>query len=255
MESYKILLYIVFGTLPSLTWLFYYLQKDLHPEPKKMILKIFLLGAFATIPTLFIQIWLSESLNAFQYLAVFYSPGIAPYLPPIFGIIKWFFIIALTEELLKFAMVRLAFFNDGQMDEPLDLMLYMVVSALGFAAVENMLYIFSPVNNMLSLDQIIKTTITISFIRFVGATFLHTLCSALVGYFLALSSLKNGHGARFTLFGIFLATLLHGLYNFSIMTLSAPFNFLLPIGILIGLAVFMVYDFDEIKKIKGICKI
>ena len=55
--------------------------------------------------------------------------------------------------------------------------------------------------------------------------------------------------------GIFLAVLLHGLYDFSIITLNPPLNFLFPIIIIVGLTIFMIYDFDEIKKLKGICKI
>ena len=252
---HQLVLYIFFGVLPSLIWLFYYLQKDLHPEPKKMILKVFLWGALATVPTLFFQIFFSEALNQFQYLSVFYSPEISAYLPMINNFVRWFIVIALTEEVFKYLAVRLTVFKSKELDEPLDVMLYMVVAALGFAGLENIFYLFSPIDNMVSLETVLKTTITISFIRFIGATFLHTLCSALLGYFLAISSLKNGHGAKFTLLGIFLATLLHGLYDFSIMTLEAPFNVIIPILIILGLAVFMVYDFDGIKKVKSICKL
>jgi len=252
---HQLVLYIFFGVLPSLIWLFYYLQKDLHPEPKKMILKVFLWGAIATVPTLFFQIFFSEALNQFQYLSVFYSPGISAYLPTINNFVRWFLVIALTEEVFKYLAVRLTVFKSKELDEPLDVMLYMVVAALGFAALENIFYLFSPINNAVSLEVILKTTLTISFIRFIGATFLHTLASGLVGYFLALSSVKNGHGAKFTLIGIGLATLSHGLYNFGIMTLKAPFNVAVPVAVIVALAAFMVYDFDSIKKIKSICKL
>jgi len=227
----------------------------LHPEPKKTILKVFLLGALATIPTLFIQIWLSESLIQGQYLASLYLPEIAGYLPFLFKLLKWFIVIALTEEIFKYLVVRLTVYQDGVLDEPLDVMLYMVVAALGFAALENILYLFAPISGVASFDQIIKTTLTISFIRFVGATFLHTLCSALVGYFLVKSLFDSKKHLRFAAMGILLATLLHGLYNFSIMTLKEPFNFILAGVIIAVLAIFVIYDFDEVKKLKGICKL
>lgn len=255
MEYYRLILYILFGILPSLIWLFYYLLKDLHPEPKKTILKVFLIGALATVPTLFIQIWLSESLVQSQYLAGLYLPEIAVYLPFVFKILKWFVVIAFTEELFKYLVVRFTVYKDGVLDEPLDLMLYMVVSALGFAALENMLYLFSPINGIISLDQAIKTTVAISFIRFIGATFLHTLASALVGYFLVKSLFDPKKRLKFTVIGILLATLLHGLYNFSIMTLKEPFNLTISLAILVVLALFTIYDFDEVKKLKGICKL
>ncbi len=248
MQFYQVFLYLAFGILPSLTWLFYYLRKDLHPEPKRMILKIFFYGALITIPVLFIQIGLSRFLVYGQDYGFFIQH------PLLVQIIRWFFIVALTEELFKYAVVRLSILHSGELDEPLDIMLYMVVGALGFAAVENVLYLFLP-NTGLSLDIIITTTVTISFIRFIGATFLHTLCAALVGYFLARATLKAHHGKQLVIIGLVLATFLHGLYDFSIIRLSEPFSFLIPVGILIVLTGFMMYDFDEIKKVKSICKL
>ena len=255
MEYYRLPLYLLFGILPSLVWLFYYLAKDLHPEPKKTIVRVFLWGALATIPTLAIQLWLSESLIQSQYLASLYLPEIAAYLPFLFKILKWFIVIALTEELFKYFVVRLTVYKDGVLDEPLDVMLYMVVAALGFAALENMLYLFSPINSIISLEEMLKATILISFVRFIGATFLHTLSSALLGYFLVKSLFDPKNRLKFTAIGIALATLLHGLYNFSIMTLQEPLNFILSATIMAVLALFVIYDFDEVKKLKGICKL
>ena len=245
MEYYRLPLYILFGVLPSLVWLFYYLKKDLNPEPKKMIVKVFFYGALITIPTFFLQITLVNLLEQLHFL------NLSPF---IIEILKWFIIIALTEEFLKYLVVRLAVFNSSEMDEPLDVMLYMVVSALGFTAVENVLYLFSPIDNI-SFQSIIKTAVTVSFIRFIGATFLHTLCSALFGYFLALSFIRSKNKVMLSLTGLFLATFLHGLYNFSIIVLQGPWNFIIPIIVILGLIIFMTYDFDEIKKIKSICKI
>ncbi len=245
MEIWRLALYLTFGILPSLVWLFYYLQKDLHPEPKRMILGVFICGGLATVPLLFIQLGLMDLLTQYQNSL----PGIAG------SILTWFVIVAFTEELFKYLVVRLSVLRNAELDEPLDLMLYMVVAALGFAAVENTLYIFAPGQTALSFNVLIQTTITISFIRFIGATFLHTLCSALVGYFLALASVRSHKNKRLVVVGLITATFLHGLYDFSIMTLAEPLSTLLPIAVIAVLATFMLYDFNEIKKIKGICKI
>lgn len=242
--------YILFGILPSLIWLFYYLRKDLHPEPKRTILKLFIYGALLTIPVFFVQMGLSSLLEQIK------DSGILDGYPIIADIIKWFIVIALTEEFLKYFVVREVIIKESTLDEPLDIMLYMVVVALGFAAVENMLYLFSPIDHSyLNINKLLETTITISFIRFIGATLLHTLCSALVGYFLAIASLRDGQSRLLVGSGIFLAALLHGLYNFSIITLAGPMNFIIPLLIIIGLFIFIIYDFDEIKKVKGICKL
>lgn len=244
---YRLPLYVFFGLLPSLIWLFYYLQKDLHPEPKQMIVKIFLYGVLITIPVFFIQISLFMVFNQLK------ESGIFDGWPIIADIIKWFFVIALTEETLKYLVVKFAVLKSIEMDEPLDFMLYMVVVALGFAALENALYLFSPVDQ--TINQVLQATFTITVIRFVGATFLHTLCSALVGYSMAKASLIGRRGRSIVIFGILMATLLHGLYDFSIITLSSPFNFIIPSAVILGLAGFIMYDFDGIQKVKGICKL
>src|SRR3989344_3790840 len=152
MDYFRILLYITFGILPSLIWLFYYLRKDLHPEPKKMILTIFLLGCLITIPAFFIQIGLTQLLKQLEIYPIFASN------PAAISILKWFFVIAFVEEFLKYLVVKMNVLGSYVVDEPLDIMLYMVVAALGFTAVENLLYLL-PVNN-LAANAVIGTTIT-----------------------------------------------------------------------------------------------
>ncbi len=248
MEYYRIILYVIFGVLPSLIWLFYYLKKDLHPEPKRMILKIFIYGSLITVLAFFIQIGLSELLKQLQDVTFFASYPVA------IEAIKWFLVIALTEELLKYAIVKINVSGSYVLDEPLDIMLYMVIVALGFTAVENILYLFSPIDNI-SFDVIIKTTLMLSFIRFIGATFLHTLCSATLGYFMAISFLETEKKVILTLIGICIAIFFHGLYDFSIMTLKAPLNFVIPVMIIIGLAIFVISAFNKTRRMKSISNI
>lgn len=237
-------IYIIFGILPSLAWLFYYLKKDQHPESKKMILKIFLLGALSTIPVYFVQKQLIELLYLINL------PSIFIYL------IYWFLIIAFTEELFKYLVVKFKVLKNPEFDEPIDAMIYMTVSALGFAAVENVFYVISSAINLPTVNDAIFTAAAISFIRFLGSTFLHTLCSALVGYFIAISFTKPQNRLRYTILGILLATLLHGLYNFSIMTIESNWlKITIPIILLLTMALLIISKFDKIKKLKSICKI
>ncbi|TSC94639.1 MAG: hypothetical protein CEN87_360 [Parcubacteria group bacterium Licking1014_1] len=242
--DYKIILYIIFGILPSLTWLFYYLRKDVHPESNIMIIKIFLWGALVTLPVFFVQIGFTTLLSKF-----------GPYLSPIIvSLIYWFLIISLTEEFFKYLVVRGKIINNKALDEPLDIMLYMIIAALGFAALENVLYLFSPADQ-LSLNEIINRTVIISFIRFVGATFLHTLCSGVVGYFLAISFREAKKRMMIFSCGLLAATVLHGLYDFSIMTMDGPIKIIIPLAILIILAFFVISGFEKLKKMKSVCKI
>jgi RsiW-degrading membrane proteinase PrsW (M82 family) len=270
--DYTIIIYIIFGILPSLIWLAYYLTKDLHPEPKKMILKIFLWGSLISIPVFFVEIGLGKIfdiiLSSLNFPHVDYSclPECLPTLDyltqltlPEFNLssliavlIYWFFVIAFSEELFKYLIVKVKITNNPNLDEPVDIMIYMVVAALGFAAVENILYLFDPIGQM-SFDQVINRALVIDFVRFVGATFLHTLCSAVVGYSLAISFCRGKK--KYLIFGILLATLLHGLYNFSIMTLDGNAKLAVPAVIILSLAFLVFWGFENLKMMKGMCKI
>jgi RsiW-degrading membrane proteinase PrsW (M82 family) len=250
MELYlRLILYVIFGVTPSIIWLLYYLAKDLHPEPKRMILEIFFLGSLVTIPVFFIQVALVKVTGQLPIVFDFFNQH-----PIAVEAVKWFIAIAAVEEIFKYLVVRTVILKSKELDEPVDIMIYMVVGALGFAAVENVLYLLSPVDAV-SFQGILETTLTISFMRFLGATFLHTLCSALLGYFIALSCSMGKYRFLLAFCGIGLAVVLHGLYNFSIITLSNPFNLEMATVLLICLAVFVTIAFKNAKKMKSVCKL
>jgi len=235
-------LYILFGVLPSVIWLFFYLRRDVHPEPKSEVLKIFFYGALITIPAFFLE------KGVFTVTA---SPLFSDFLKPaLITILNIFLGVALIEEVLKYLVVREKVLKSPEFDEPIDAMLYMIIAALGFAALENVLILFQ-----LGPEFLVKEAVAISIFRFVGATFLHTLCSGTVGFFLALSffEAKKRFWLLFTGFGI--SSLLHGLYNFSIMKMEGNLKALIPIIILIGLAIFVSFSSKRLKKMKSICKI
>lgn len=240
--DYKIIFYIFFGILPSLVWLSYYLRKDSHPEPKLMILKVFLLGSLITLPVFFIQLGLSTLLIELKLPTL------------IISILYWFFVIALTEEFFKYLVVKKEVLNNSNLDEPLDIMLYMIIAALGFAALENILYLFSPADN-LSFNQFLNNTFIVSFIRFIGATFLHTLASGVLGYFLIIEVYEIEKRGWFFFSGLLLASALHGLYNFSIMNFKGTLQIAVPVTILIGLAIFVLWAFNRVRKMKSVVEI
>lgn len=244
--DYYIIIYVIFGVLPSLTWLSYYLREDLHPEPKRMILKIFLWGALITLPVFFVQIGLAKLLEIVN--------GSVSINPLANNLIYWFLIIAFSEEFFKYLVVKIKVVDSPHLDEPLDAMLYMVVAALGFAAIENVLYLFAPAGQM-SFNQLISRTLIIDLIRFIGATFLHTLCSAVIGYSLAISFCEVKTKYLSLAAGILMATVLHGLYNFSIMTLDGYIKFAIPVVVILTLAFLVFSGFEKLKKMKSICKI
>lgn len=189
---------LILGVVPSLFWLWFWLREDrVHPEPKSMILLAFLGGMIATmiaypVERFFLDFNISES--------------------------ERFLIWVIIEELLKYGALFFLIIRSPYFDEPIDAVIYMITIALGFAALENTLFILGPLSSGDSANAVNLTAL-----RFVGATLLHVASSALVGIFMTFSYFKPSHHRLFfTLVGIILAIGLHSIYNLSIIGSTEP---------------------------------
>lgn len=234
---------LIMGILPSVIWLLFYLRKDKHPEPNKMVLLVFFLGMIAVPVAAIIE----------NYASIYV--GKLPIKPLIQTTLQIFIVIALTEEILKYLGVRLISLKNPEFDEPIDVMLYLIIVALGFAAAENILTLY----RLSVVNDIIITSI----LRFWGATFLHTLASGMTGYYLALSMRKSGiHSKLLVVYGIIIATAIHGAYNYILFlfTLSQlpNNNYYLFVPMLTLMIVSAMLIFRQIKMLKkklSICDI
>lgn len=232
----KYLFYSLIGIIPSLIWLVYFLKKDKNPESKKMIIRIFLLGMLATLPAIFVEKFLEfiiPDINTtfFIYLRIFIG-------------------IALVEELFKYIVAKYAAFNHREFDEPVDTLIYMIVAALGFAALENIFLLLS-IGDTLEL----KGLFTLIVLRFVGATFLHALVSGTFGYFLALSFCYRKARIFFFIIGLGAATLLHGVFNFYIMKEGGSNQMIISGLVIVVSSLFLSKAFKRLNNIKSICKL
>ncbi|MDD5145513.1 MAG: PrsW family intramembrane metalloprotease [Candidatus Pacebacteria bacterium] len=235
------------GLLPSVIWLLIFLSRDVHPESKGMILKIFFYGALATIPAYLME-------NGFKFFFVkdsYLGNGIFLFFYMVLG-------VAAIEESLKYLVVREKVLLHPEFDEPTDVMVYMITSAMGFAALENILIFLSPNAFGYSISQ----TLSLAGYRFISATFLHALCSGIIGFFLALSLYETKKRDKLFALGIMISILLHGLYNFYIIKLLESKNQQLSIfstvsliSIFVGLVVLIGFCFRKLKKLKSVCKI
>lgn len=187
------------GVLPSLLWLSFWLLEDKRdPEPKRFIFYTFIAG-MAAIPF----VLLLEKFVQAQALAVGYDKE------GFLVLLLW----ATLEETFKFAAAYIAALSWRVFDEPLDGVIYMITAALGFAALENMLFLASPLR-----DGLIFQTIVTGDLRFVGATLLHTLASGTIGLSLAYAFYASAKVRILAaLGGVILAISLHTAFNFFIL--------------------------------------
>ena len=247
-------LIILIGLLPSAIWILFFLKKDVHPESKRMILKVFFAGVLAAPVAVFVETGAQEGTLMLNLS------------PRLFFFTHLFLIVGLTEEFLKYLVVRLLVLSHHEFDEPVDAMLYMIISALGFAALENVLILLSQT----ILHQQFGETLTLVTYRFLTATFFHALASAVVGYFLALSICDTKNQVKLISIALGSATILHGLYDLSVIRIFGSLSevnkrivvvnhahFLIfsviLFAILFGLAFFVTSSFKKLKKIKSIC--
>lgn len=211
---------IVLGLLPAFVWLVFFLQEDRQkPEPKKLILSTFIWGGLAAFIALQLQIQVSVVAKILEIRE--FSPILI-------------FAMAAVEELVKFMVVFLWVRSRKEFDEPIDAMIYLIVAALGFSTTEN---IASAIRSTSGFELMT--------LRFLGATLLHSLSSALVGFYWALSLIRGSGILKSVLTGLFLAAILHGVFNGLILIYGPAFQITL---FLVFVAFFILNDFEKIKK-------
>lgn len=195
------LLALPLSILPSIVWLLFFALQDKHREKASNILKVFLWGIVIALPVVIVESLAQEII--FAPLAALALSSIA----------YTFVAIAFVEEFAKYLVVRLRAMPYKFFDEPQDAMVYLITAALGFAAIENLVYAFNFATN-------VQEVLNISIFRGVTATFLHVVASGALGYFLALSIKTPSEKRKFFYTGLVVATLLHGIYNNFIINLE-----------------------------------
>lgn len=194
MNSYNILIYLPLGAIPSIAWLLFFIFQDKHKEKARNIIRIFLWGGVIALPVVFIEITTQQ----------LFSIPLAAFV--LYPFIYSFILVAFVEEFAKYFVVRIKALPYSFFNEPKDAIIYMITAALGFAAIENINYIYNFATN---LNEVINIIV----FRGITATFLHVIASGTLGYFLALSLINSKERKKFLYTGIIIATVLHGIYN------------------------------------------
>ena len=117
--------------LPALILGLYIWRKDAQPEPTRWLVRAFLAGIGICIPVAFVEHLISGMLFASG------SPT------TLFGTtVEAFFVAAVPEEAAKLLALWLVLRKNPYFDERFDGIVYAVFVGLGFAAIENVFYVF-----------------------------------------------------------------------------------------------------------------
>lgn len=181
------------GILPAMIWLYFLLKEDSRcPEPRSMIL-LALMAGMLSVPLVL----------PMERFAILVLPAGIPV------ILAW----AAIEETVKYALAALVVLWRKAVNESVDYVVYMLTVALGFAALENMLFLIAPFSGGNILEGLLTGNL-----RFVGSTLLHVVASSTIGFALAFSFRKpRWVRTLFAIIGLILAIALHALFNFLII--------------------------------------
>jgi RsiW-degrading membrane proteinase PrsW (M82 family) len=186
------LLAFALAVVPALLLVRYYYRQDrARPEPKGLVVKVFLYGVLSALVAVPLELLVGQFQRAFDPRSIWY---------PLF---KAFIVAGLVEEYLKLTVVRLTAYRTPAFDEVMDGVVYTVVAGMGFACLENVLYVMGG-------------SLGTALVRAFTAVPLHAVASGLMGYYLGLARFAASRGAQQALItrGLLTAVGIHGLYDF-----------------------------------------
>jgi RsiW-degrading membrane proteinase PrsW (M82 family) len=212
------------GILPALVWLWFWLKEDkAHPEPKRIIFLAFVFGMLGVPFAVLFEKLAYNQIHVITFTLF----------------LSW----AIIEELVKYFAAILSGLRSKYFDEPIDAVMYLISSALGFAALENVFFIFSSIVNGGFADAFVTGQL-----RFVGASVLHITTSALVGFSIAFALCEpKWKKWLYHFFGLLTAISLHTAFNYLILINNG--KYLLEIfGLLWLVIILIIILFEKIKR-------
>ena len=211
------------GIIPSLLWLWFWLKEDKkNPEPKGLLSIVFIVGMIAVVFVLPIQKFIQTHVGSNEWQLALWAS---------------------SEEIIKYLAVAIVLYKTNHAEEPIDWPIYMITAALGFAALENALFLIKP----LSLGATMVSLLT-GQLRFLGSTLLHAVSSGIEGIAMGISLHMNGFKKKWhLLIGLISAVALHSIFNFFIMKNNGS-DFLKVFAFLWVVTIIIMLLFEKIRR-------
>jgi RsiW-degrading membrane proteinase PrsW (M82 family) len=204
--------------------LFIYWRDKFDKEPFNLLVGTFFGGIASVVPAYFLSRGLEDIVLAGQTITTF---EIA---------IDAFVCVAFAEEISKYFFLRLIAYPNKNFNEPFDGIMYSVMVGMGFAMIENLLYVLGNEGN----------GIRIALLRMFTAIPAHAVFAVIMGYFVGLAKHTN-HKTGYLFLGVLAATLAHGFYDFFLFVQNIPFVYL---GAAISLLFCVYLSFKAIRQHK-----
>ena len=193
------ILLLAYSILPVFLIGMYIYKKDKNKESANLIVKLLSGGLLSATLTVIITIVLGLFFNIFS--AEFTE------LEGLKLIIYAFICVALIEEISKWIMLYVIGYNNIEYDETYDILLYGAFIGLGFALIENILYV-------------IQGGVSTAILRAFTAVPMHTILGVIMGSLLGKSKEYPKSNAKNRILSILIPVIIHGTYDYCIMNES-----------------------------------
>ncbi len=189
--------------LPMFFWAFYHHKKYHHlPEPRGHLLMALLLGA----GSFFLGMIMYQALGLVNLRFDAYQLA-EENLPALFA--YSILVIGVVEELAKMIPFLLIVIHFSEFDEPIDGIIYASFIALGFAAVENVMYL-----DFVSSGE--------AWARGFASPVVHIVFASIWGYFIGRAHLCRKPIMLVVVASLAFTALLHGIYDYIVIALPPP---------------------------------
>ena len=226
----------ILAVIPVLVICTYIYRKDKNKEPGPLLIKLFLLGIASSILVLLI--------SAILFKIFPFMEKDTSYMSFLEVLIFSFVGVALIEEFCKWLMCYKTAYHDKAYDELYDGIVYAVFVSLGFAFLENILYVFGSENVISG----VVTGINRGLLSVPG----HACNAVFMGYYLSLAKVyasKNRKDLekKSLIKSILIPTLFHGIYDFCLFAT----NVIPIITFFIFVIILYIISIKKIKELAG----
>ncbi|WP_018256697.1 PrsW family intramembrane metalloprotease [Halomicrobium katesii] len=157
-------------------------------------------------------------------------------------VLFYFLVVGPVEEGVKLLSVRLVAYRSDRFDAVIDGAVYGAVAGLGFATIENALYITQNADAGVTVANAVMEAGSITFLRSLAGPG-HVIYSAFAGYYLGLAKFNREHAGPIVIKGLIVASLIHATYNTLVGVVPAVVSVLTGVSPLVAFLGFvLVYD-------------
>ncbi|MFC7060474.1 glutamic-type intramembrane protease PrsW [Halobacillus seohaensis] len=171
---------------------FIYLSKRIELEPLPLIIRMFIIGAILVFPLMFLQ-------YAFENEGLIQSP-----------LLKSILLAGLMEEFFKWFFLLFVAYRHAAFDHHYDGIIYGVAISLGFATLENIIYLFA-------------NGIEIALLRAVFPVSSHALFGILMGFYIGKAKFSSENKKGMIALALVIPVFLHSLYDYFIVSAIWPY--------------------------------